>query len=193
SRRSVHCALHICWGAQAALYYHYGVGKRELPKKLSGVYLNRVLKPHSPFFRGFDDVFTAPHSRFTEASAEDIARRPELELLSDSAAAGVFALKSTDSRQFFIMGHPEYDAETLAEEYFRDVKAGKSPEPPENYFENDDPSRAPIVSWRSHAQLLYTNWLNYYVYQSTPFDIEKIADESRGAGPGGALMNGAGI
>jgi homoserine O-succinyltransferase len=178
SRRNVHCTLHICWGAQAALYYHYGVGKRALPKKLSGVYSHRVLKPHSPFFRGFDDVFLSPHSRFTEVVREDLSRASELEILADSADAGVFAVKSHDSRHFFIMGHPEYDADTLALEYFRDVNAGISPELPENYFENNDPTRPPAVTWRSHAQLLYTNWLNYYVYQSTPFNIENIASET---------------
>ncbi|MDR0839501.1 MAG: homoserine O-succinyltransferase [Oscillospiraceae bacterium] len=192
SARNVHCTLHICWGAQAGLYHHYNIGKRELPKKLSGVFENRVLKPTSPFFRGFDDTFTAPHSRYTEAVAGDILDRAELEVLSDSPLAGVFAVKSTDSRRFFIMGHPEYDADTLSLEYFRDVKAGLNPEIPQNYFENDDPSRPPRVTWRSHAQLMYTNWLNYYVYQSTPFDIEKIAEES-GEPPEPSLDFGAGI
>lgn len=195
SRRNVHSTLHICWGAQAALYYHYGIAKRELPKKISGVYLHRVLKPHSPFFRGFDDVFASPHSRFTEAPAEDIARCGELEILAGSEEAGVFAVKSADSRRFFIMGHPEYDADTLANEYFRDMKAGLNPELPKNYFENDDPARPPAVSWRAPAQLMYTNWLNYYVYQSTPFDIEKIAEETGSPADGNPadFMNGAGI
>jgi homoserine O-succinyltransferase len=180
STRNVHSTLHICWGAQAGLYYHYGIGKFELPKKLSGVFEHKLLKPTSPFFRGFDDTFCVPHSRYTGVSAEDILAVPELELLSVSDEAGVFAAKSADSRHFFIMGHPEYDAETLALEYARDVAAGLEVEPPRNYFADNDPRRPPVVSWRSHAQLLYTNWLNYYVYQSTPYDIEKIADETPG-------------
>jgi len=168
---NVHSTLHICWGAQAALFHRYGVQKRELLKKLSGVYTNHVLKPTSPLFRGFDDYFTAPHSRYTEVVPEDILACPDLELLADSEQAGVFAVKSEDSRRFYIMGHPEYDAETLSLEYFRDVSTGINPDIPADYFEDNDPTKPPRSTWRSAAQLLYTNWLNYYVYQSTPFAL----------------------
>lgn len=177
SKSNVHCTMHICWGAQAGLYYHYGVPKYSLEKKLSGVFEHRILKPTSPIFRGFDDVFFAPHSRCTETRAEDILSCPELELLAVSDRAGVFAVKSQDSRQFFITGHPEYDADTLALEYARDLVRGLDPSPPENYFPDDDPKNPPVVRWRAHAQLLYTNWLNYYVYQTTPYVIEQIGGE----------------
>jgi homoserine O-succinyltransferase len=153
------------------------VGKRALPRKLSGVYEHEVRKATSPLFRGFDERFMAPHSRYTEAIPEEILENSALEVMASSARAGIFAVKSTDSRRFFIMGHPEYDADTLAEEYRRDLAAGLNPEVPENYFEANDPARAPRVSWRAAAQLLYSNWLNYYVYQSTPYDLEKIGGE----------------
>ena len=170
----VHSTLHICWGAQAGLYFHYGVEKRSLPEKLFGVFDHRVLKPSSTLLRGFVDVFQAPHSRYTEVWESDIRRTPGLELLSVSGDAGVFAVKSLDSRQFFITGHPEYDPDTLAREYFRDRDQGIPIRVPQNYFPGDDPSRPPIVRWRSAGQLLYTNWLNYYVYQTTPYDIKEI-------------------
>ena len=171
SKTNVHSTFHICWGAQAALYYHYGIEKYSLDKKISGVFPHVILKPSSPLFRGFDDVFYAPHSRYTGVLAEDIGRVPDLELLSVSDQAGVFIVKTEDSRQFFITGHPEYDGETLALEYERDINKGLDIAVPENYYPNDDPSLPPIVSWRAHGQLLYTNWLNYYVYQSTPYDF----------------------
>ena len=174
SKTHVHSTLHICWGAQAGLYFHYGVEKRSLPEKLFGVFDHRVLKPSSPLFRGFDDVFQAPHSRYTEVWESDIRRTPGLELLSVSGDAGVFAVKSRAPRQFFITGHPEYDPDTLAREYFRDRDQGIPIRVPQNYFPGDDPSRPPIVRWRSAGQLLYTNWLNYYVYQTTPYDIKEI-------------------
>lgn len=174
SKRNVHSTFHICWGAQAGLYYHYGINKVQLPKKLSGVFTHNVLKPQSPFFRGFDDAFYIPHSRYTGVLTEEILQVPELELLSVSEEAGVFAVKSQDNRRFFITGHPEYDADTLALEYDRDVKKGLEIDVPKNYFPNNDPSQPPIVTWRAHAQLLYTNWLNYYVYQTTPYDINTI-------------------
>lgn len=174
SKTHVHSTLHICWGAQAGLYYHYGVEKRTLPKKLFGVYDHKVLKPSSPLFRGFDDVFAAPNSRYTEVWEEDILRVPELELIAKGDESGVFLVKSTDSRHFFVMGHPEYDPDTLAREYFRDVKKGLDIAVPAHYFPNDDPTQPPIVRWRSAGQLLYTNWLNYYVYQTTPYDLSKI-------------------
>ena len=170
SKTHVHSTLHICWGAQAGLYYHYGVEKRTLPKKLFGVYDHKVLKPSSPLFRGFDDVFAAPNSRYTEVWEEDILRVPELELIAKGDESGVFLVKSTDSRHFFVMGHPEYDPDTLA----RDVKKGLDIAVPAHYFPNDDPTQPPIVRWRSAGQLLYTNWLNYYVYQTTPYDLSKI-------------------
>ena len=170
----VHSTLHICWGAQAGLYFHYGVEKHTLSEKLFGVFDHRVLKPSSPLFRGFDDVFQAPHSRYTEVYESDIRAIPELELLAVSGDAGVYAVKSVDSRQFFIMGHPEYDQDTLSREYFRDRDKGLDIHVPYHYFPNDDPSRPPIVRWRSAGQLLYTNWLNYYVYQTTPYDLAKL-------------------
>ncbi len=174
SRHNVHSTLHICWGAQAGLYYHYGIDKIQLPEKLSGIFEHKVLKPQSPFFRGFDDQFNMPHSRYTGILEEDILKIPELELLSVSDEAGVFAVKSEDNHRFFITGHPEYDADTLALEYARDLQKGLDIGIPKNYFPGDDPTVLPIVTWRAHAQLLYTNWLNYYVYQTTPYDINTI-------------------
>ncbi len=174
SRTHVHSTLHICWGAQAGLFYHYGIPKRALDKKLFGVFSHKVLKPSSPLFRGFDDEFFVPHSRYTEVWEEDIRKVPELEVLAVSDRAGVFAVKTEDSRQFFLTGHPEYDADTLAREYRRDVDRGIDIAVPENYFPDNDPAKAPVVRWRSAAQLLYTNWLNYYVYQTTPYDIRDI-------------------
>ena len=171
---NVYSTLHICWGAQAAMYYHYGIKKYPLGAKLSGIYKHNVLNPQSPLFRGFDDEFYIPHSRYTDVKADDIACVPELELLSVSDEAGVFAVKSTDNRRVFITGHPEYDVDTLALEYSRDVKKGLPIDIPKNYFPNDDPTAMPLVYWRAHAQLLYSNWLNYYVYQSTPYDLKKI-------------------
>ena len=171
---NVHSTLHICWGAQAGLYYHYDIAKYPLGRKLSGLFKHVVLKPQSPFFRGFDDFFHMPHSRYTEVREADILPIPELELLSISDEAGVFAIKARDNRRFFIMGHPEYDADTLALEYFRDVEKGLPINIPQNYFPGDDPKATPSIYWRAHAQLLYTNWLNYYVYQSTPYDIRNI-------------------
>ncbi|MBR6431175.1 MAG: homoserine O-succinyltransferase [Oscillospiraceae bacterium] len=176
---NVHSTMHICWGAQAGLYYHYNINKQILPKKVSGVFSHRMIKPQIPFFRGFDDEFWIPHSRNTSVLEEDILKVPELELLAVSDEAGVFAVKSADNKRFFIMGHPEYDADTLANEYYRDLDKGIDPEIPAHYFPGDDPTKKPVVNWRSHAQLLYTNWLNYYVYQTTPYDIRKIAAEKK--------------
>lgn len=174
TKTHVHSTLHICWGAQAALYHHYGIPKRSLPQKLFGVYEHRVLKPNSPWFRGFDDIFYAPNSRYTEVWESDIRAVPDLEMMAVGDESGVFAVKSTDSRRFFILGHPEYDPDTLAREYFRDVDKGLDIAVPANYFPDDDPKNAPIVRWRSAGQLLYTNWLNYYVYQTTPYDLRNI-------------------
>ena len=174
TKTHVHSTLHICWGAQAGLYYHYGIPKYSLPKKLFGVFPHRAVRPQSPLFRGFDDVFYVPHSRYTENRLEDVQARPELELLAVSDQAGVFAVKSGDNRRFFITGHPEYDPDTLANEYFRDVNRGLEINIPDNYFPSDDPKNPPEVRWRSAAQLFYTNWLNYYVYQTTPYDISRV-------------------
>lgn len=174
SKTHVYSTLHICWGAQAGLYYHYKVPKKPLEKKLFGVFDHKVTYKNSILFRGFDDVFRIPHSRHTTILEEDVRKHKELRILSTSDEAGVFAVATDGGRQIFITGHPEYDPGTLAAEYFRDVDKGLPIEVPKNYFPNDDATRDPIVSWRSYANLLYSNWLNYYVYQSTPYDISKI-------------------
>lgn len=174
SKRNVYSTFHICWGAQAGLYYHYGVKKYMLPEKLSGVYNHRILNPLHPLMRGFDDSFKIPHSRYTGVCREDIEKCDELEILATSDYAGVSIVCSKDGRQFFVMGHAEYDRNTLAGEYFRDKNKGINPTVPYNYFPNDDPSRLPPMVWRSNATLLYTNWLNYYVYQQTPYDLQEL-------------------
>ena len=174
TKTHVHSTLHVCWGAQAGLFYHYGIPKYSLPQTLFGVFPHKALKKQSPLFRGFDDVFYVPHSRHTENHEEDIRKIPELEMLAVSEEAGVFAVKSEDNRRFFITGHPEYDPDTLAREYFRDVDKGLPIDVPKHYFPNNDSAQSPIVQWRSAGQLFYTNWLNYYVYQTTPYDITQI-------------------
>ncbi len=171
SKTHVHCTLHICWGAFAGLYYHFGVDKVDLAEKLSGVYEHSVLKSKSPLFRGFDDFFYAPQSRAVTVKQGDIERVPELELLALSDVAGVTMVKTRDSRQFFVTCHTEYDSDTLAREYFRDLNKGMNPRIPVNYFPGDDPANPPVVRWRSAGQLFFSNWLNYYVYQSTPYDL----------------------
>ena len=176
SRSNVHSTLHICWGAQAAIYYHYGIPKYELPEKLFGVFEHNVVKPSSPLVRGFNDVFRAPHSRYTEVRAKDIEAHPSLELIATSHEAGVYLAKSTDSRHFFVFGHPEYDTNTLQLEYERDLARGLDIKLPAHYFPGNDPTAKPRSTWRAHAQLLYTNWLNYYVYQTTPYDLESIGE-----------------
>ena len=176
SKTHVYSTLHICWGAQAGLYYHYGVQKYPLPKKLSGIFLHTPNDLTAPLFRGFDDQFYAPHSRYTEVREWDLRSVPDLNVLATSKEAGVFAVERRDGRQIFIVGHPEYDATTLKSEYVRDVDKGIDPEIPVNYFPNDDPTRTPIVNWRAHGQLLYTNWLNYYVYQATPYDLRDLTE-----------------
>ena len=177
SETHVHCTYYLCWGAYAALYYFYGIQHKFYDKKLSGVFEHRVLKPTSPLFRGFDDVFHAPQSREIYVTHEQIESVPELELMADSDEAGVTIVKTEDSRKFFVTCHAEYDAETLANEYNRDLNKGLNPEKPAHYFPNDDPSKSPIVNWRSTGQLLYTNWLNYYVYQATPYDVDSIGSK----------------
>lgn len=176
SSTHVHSTLHICWGAQAGLYYHYGIQKYRLPKKASGVFEHRLLKPRSPLVRGFDDRFYAVHSRNTDVRIEDVEAVDDLEVVAVSDEVGLYIVKSVDSRRFFVFGHPEYDTDTLKLEYERDVKRGIDPEIPTNYFPDDDPTRAPLNIWRSQAQLFYTNWLNYYVYQTTPYDLEKVGE-----------------
>ena len=170
----VHSTFHICWGAQAGLYYHFGIPKVGLERKLFGVFPHEVTYRQSILFRGFDDRFMVPHSRHTTVRMEDVKKEKRLKILSCSEEAGVFALSTKNGKQIFITGHPEYDACTLKNEYDRDVREGKPIDLPKNYFPNNDPSRDPIVSWRSHANLLYSNWLNYFVYQTTPYDITKI-------------------
>ncbi|MBE6964215.1 MAG: homoserine O-succinyltransferase [Ruminococcaceae bacterium] len=174
SKTHVHSTLHICWGAQAGLYYHYGIPKRLLPEKLSGVYEHTVEDPNFILFRGFDDTFAVPHSRNTTVAREDIEAVPGLKVLAASDEAGVYAVKNNGSSQVFLMGHAEYDHDTLAKEYHRDVGVGLNPKVPKNYFPDDDPTKKPIVTWRSCAHLLYANWLNYCVYQTVPYDIQAI-------------------
>lgn len=174
SKSHVHSTLHICWGAQAGLYYHYGIKKRLMDKKLFGVYPHKADYAKSMLLRGFDDVFYAPHSRYTYVDRADIEAVPELKVLASSEKAGVHIVSRNGGRQFFIMGHAEYDPLTLDAEYRRDVNAGLDIAVPENYYPDDDPSKPPIVNWRSHGSLLYTNWLNYFVYQSTPYDLETL-------------------
>lgn len=174
SKTHVHSTLHICWGAQAALYYHFGIKKYPLSKKLFGVFEHRADYKNSILFRGFDDVFMAPHSRHTYFKAEDIRADGRLKILASSKEAGVYAVSTDGGKQIFITGHSEYDANTLADEYFRDLKAGEPIKIPENYFPGNDPAKPPVVSWRAHANLLFSNWLNYFVYQTTPYDINDI-------------------
>ena len=171
SKTHVHSTFHICWGAQAGLYYHYGIQKYILDKKISGVFKHRMLNPKSRLFRGFDDEFMAPHSRHTEVRAEDIEKIPELKIMADSEEAGVYIVGNQSGSQFFVMGHSEYDANTLAHEYFRDLDKGMNPEIPAHYFPDDDPTKQPKVTWRSHGTWIYSNWLNYFVYQTTPYQL----------------------
>ncbi len=170
SKSNVTSTLHICWGAQAGLYYHYGIPKYELSAKIFGVFEHFVHDPNEPLLRGFDDVFWAPHSRYTEVRRSDIEKAKDLILLSDSPKTGPYLILSNDRSQVFLTGHPEYDQFTLGEEYIRDQERGLRTKKPENYFKDDDPTKKVIVRWRSAAQLLYSNWLNYYVYQLTPYD-----------------------
>lgn len=176
SKKHVTSTIHICWGAQAGLYYHYGIKKELLPKKLSGVYKHRVMNRKEPLVRGFDDVFMAPHSRYTQASRQQILDNPRLKVLADSDEAGIYIVLGDGGKEIFVMGHPEYDRLTLDQEYKRDIDKGIEPELPVNYYPDDDCNRKPMLSWRSHANNLYTNWLNYYVYQITPYDLNEGYD-----------------
>ena len=174
SKTHVQSTFHICWAAQAGLYYHYGLKKRMLPKKLCGVYPHRVLHRREPLVRGCDDYFLIPHSRYTEVPSEDIHRCEHLKVLAESPKAGVLLCIAKDGRQVFIFGHGEYDRYTLRDEYLRDLKEGLHPDLPEGYFPCNDPQQKPPLQWRSTASLLYSNWINYYVYQATPYNIEDI-------------------
>jgi homoserine O-succinyltransferase len=174
SKTHVHSTLYICWGAQAGLYYHYGIPKYTLENKMFGVFKHRVEHKNAMLTRGFDDVFMAPHSRHTTVRREDIEKVPQLEIIAFSDEAGVYLLKTDNGRQVFVTGHSEYDADTLRKEYVRDLNEGKKIKVPSNYFVDDNPAKDIIVTWRSHANLLFSNWLNYYVYQSTPYDISAI-------------------
>ena len=173
TKTHVMSTIHLCWGAQAGLYYHYGVKKVLLDKKLSGVYRHHVMNKREPLVRGFDDFFMAPHSRYTEACREDILSNPNLKVLADSKEAGIYIVMEKEGKQIFVMGHPEYDRVTLDGEYKRDIEKGLDIELPVNYYPDDDCNRRPVLSWRSHANNLYTNWLNYYVYQITPYILEE--------------------
>ena len=174
SKSHVHSTFHICWGAQAGLFYHYGVPKIHLPKKLFGVFRHKVVRKSSILFRGFDDVFMVPHSRHTTVMKHDIQKVPALKILAESDEAGIYVVSTNEGRQIFVLGHSEYDPETLALEYWRDKKQGLPIQVPCNYFPNDDDSKQPVCTWRSSANLLYSNWLNYFVYQETPFDAREI-------------------
>ena len=178
SKTHVHSTFHICWGAQAGLYYHYGIGKQTLPEKLFGVFPHTADYKRSILLRGFDDTFYVPHSRHTTVLREEIEKVPGLKILASSEEAGVYAVMNKEGHQIFITGHAEYDPLTLQTEYLRDKNLGKPIRVPENYYPNDDDTREPIVRWRGHANLLFSNWLNYFVYQTTPYDIMNVGKES---------------
>ncbi len=174
SKHNVYSTFHICWGAQAGLYYHYGIQKYPLKEKMSGIFEHKVTKNNTMLLRGFDESFYAPHSRHTGIKREDIEKVDELEVLAESDEAGVYIVSAMNGRQIFVTGHSEYDSFTLKNEYERDLKKGMQPSVPKHYFPDDDPSKQPCVKWKAHANLLYANWLNYYVYQETPFDLEEL-------------------
>ncbi len=176
TKTHVTSTLHLCWGAQAALYYHYGIEKVQLDQKMFGVFKHRVLNRRIPLVRGFDDVFYAPHSRHTEVPLETVRKDPRLTILAESDEAGLFLAMAKDGRQIFVMGHPEYDRVTLDAEYKRDLSKGLPIQMPKNYYPDDDPSKAPLLTWRAMANNLYTNWLDYYVYQVTPYDLDGAPD-----------------
>ncbi len=171
SKRNVTSTLHICWGAQAGLYYHFGLEKKSLDQKISGIFEHRVRNRKEPLVRGFDDYFYAPHSRYTEVTKEDVYACKELKVLAESEEAGIYIAMAGEGKQIFITGHPEYDRVTLKNEYIRDCGKGLNPEIPAHYFPDDDPEQEPFLQWRSHSINLYSNWLNYYVYQVTPYEL----------------------
>ena len=172
SKTNVTSTFHICWGAQAGLYYHYGINKYPLKKKMFGIYKHTLNNPKNKLFRGFDEVYNAPHSRYTEIKKEDIDKVDDLEILSESEEAGVYVVASKNVKQIFVTGHSEYDKNTLKKEYTRDKEKGLEIGVPINYFKNDDPNLEPIVTWKSHAHLIFSNWLNYCVYQETPYKLK---------------------
>ncbi len=176
SKTNVFSTFYICWAAQAGLYYHYGVPKYKLDEKMSGVFAHKNLMPSHPLMRGFDETFNAPHSRHTEVRADDILATGKLEILAASDEAGVYIVSSKKRRLFYVMGHSEYDTETLGREYERDMGRGMDPHVPSHYFPGDDPTKTPLNTWRAHAHLLFSNWLNYFVYQNTPYDLNKLKD-----------------
>ena len=169
SQTHVTSTIFLCWAAQAALYHFYGIKKRDLPEKYSGIFVHKAHHKKTPLIRGFDDVFLAPHSRHTEVSLSEISRHKEIRVLADSEEVGFYLGIADEGKKIFVMGHPEYDKLTLDAEYKRDLKKGMNPNIPVNYYPDDDPSKKPVLKWRSHSNLLYTNWLNYYVYQVTPY------------------------
>ena len=177
SKTHVHSTFHICWGAQAGLYYHYGINKHQLPEKLFGIYPHSADYKRSILLRGFDDIFYVPHSRHTTVLREDIEKVWDLRIIASSPEAGVYAVQTKGGRQIFVTGHSEYDPDTLRKEYLRDKNLGLPIHPPVNYFPNDDDTQEPIVRWRGHANLLFSNWLNYFVYQTTPYDIMSIGQK----------------
>ena len=179
TKTHVHSTFHICWGAQAGLYYHFGINKVQLDQKMFGVFPHRVVYKNPILLRGFDDEFWVPHSRHTTIRREDVAAIPEIKILAESEEAGLYAMATQGGRQVFITGHSEYDWDTLNREYVRDKNAGLPIEVPKNYFPNDDDTQMPLVRWRGHANLLYSNWLNYFVYQSTPYDVMAIGRGER--------------
>jgi len=174
SVHNVYSTFHICWGAQAGLYYHFGIPKYPIPEKMSGIFEHRVSKNNVKLLRGFDERFYAPHSRHTEIRRRDIEKVGDLEILSESDEAGVYIVSALNGRQIYVTGHSEYDPLTLKNEYERDLGKGLNPQVPKNYFPEDDPQKPPIVKWRAHANLLFANWLNYYVYQETPFNLDEL-------------------
>lgn len=179
AKENVTSTMHICWGAQAALYHYYGIDKYPLSSKCSGIFTHEVYDSTVKLIRGFNDIFTAPHSRNTSVSTDAVRNHPDLEVLSASDEAGIFLVISKDERNIMVTGHLEYDAETLRDEYERDVARGLNPEVPKHYFPNDDPTKRPLNTWRSHTHLLFSNWLNYYVYQETPYDwVEQSSNTS---------------
>ena len=174
TKTHVHSTFHICWGAQAGLYYHFGINKVPLEKKMFGIFPHRVVYKNPILLRGFDEEFWVPHSRHTSIRREDVAARPEIKILAESEEAGLYAMCTEGGKQVFITGHSEYDQETLKLEYLRDKNLGLPIDVPKNYFPDDDDTKEPVVRWRSHANLLYSNWLNYLVYQSTPYEVDAI-------------------
>lgn len=174
AKKNVYSTMFICWGAQAGLYFNYGIKKHKLSRKLFGIYNHMILNPKHPLMRGFDDYFLVPHSRYTGVESREVEAVPELEILATSKKAGVAIICSKNGREFYLLGHCEYDYDTLAKEYYRDVEKGLNIQIPYNYFPDNNVNRKPVMTWRSHGSLLYANWLNYYLYQQTPYDLEEL-------------------